>query len=408
MRSLFHDFDTDESGTMDCDELLELFKRCGYTIVSEVIEDAIKVALPLIHNRRNADLVFEDVLKVFYLVRKREGFSEQELNELTDVYNRHDKGGKGELREFELARCFTWMGYPLSQHRRRELWCRVDVDKTESIELGEFLKLVRLLREEEISAARELLASCEHLKGGGSFLPEASLKKMLLQLGYMPSQQLISQAMKQNGDTNGDGSVDLQGVLSILRFIREKQVVKLRQSAGISDQQASKIKGKFGLRVEAGKQIELNEFERIMYDLFPVARHQQGEREKIKNLMLEQTGGNRIKDLMEAYWIVRLYGDMRDEDKWNREQQAASDAGFTNWQVASFREAFVAADGNSDGCLTEREIQAVFEDLMSLNLNQFEAMSREFHNLGDNRDCVEFAEFLRLMKVILVSGQGSG
>merc|ERR1712216_849519 len=146
--------------------------------------------------------------------------------------------------------------------------------------------------------------------------------------------------------------------------------------------------------------------ERVMYDLFPVARHQQGEREKIKALIKKQTEGNPIKDLMTCYWIVRLYGDMRDEDKWTHEQEAAHKAGFTNWQVASFREAFVVADCNADGTLTEREIQAVFEDLMSLNLNQFESMSREFHAMGDKRDHIEFGDFLRLMKVVLRSGRG--
>merc|ERR1719487_280668 len=96
MRSLFHDFDADESGTMDRQELLELFNKCGYTILVDVIEDAVRVALPSC--KKNADLVFEDVLKVFYLVRRREGFSEKELNELTDIFHRHDKGAKGELR----------------------------------------------------------------------------------------------------------------------------------------------------------------------------------------------------------------------------------------------------------------------------------------------------------------------
>jgi len=299
------------------------------------------------------------------------------------------------------------MGYPLSQQRRRELWCRVDVDKTESIELGEFLKLVRLLREEETEASQAILQKCEKLPGGAkSHLNENLLKEMLIKLGYGPSPAIIQQSLKQSGDSSGDGDVDVQGVLGILRFIREKQVVKLRQSAGISDQQAMKIRGKFGLRIEAGKHVEPTEFERVMYDLFPVARHQPGEREKIKALIKDQTGGTVIKDLMEAFWIVRLYGDMRDEDKWHREQEFAHKAGFTSWQVASFREAFVAADTNADGALTEREMQAVFEDLMSLNLTQFEAMAREFHAMGDKRDCIEFAEFLRLMSIVLREGRG--
>jgi Ca2+-binding EF-hand superfamily protein len=384
-------------------DLLELFMKIGYSIAQVVIEDAMKVVLPEIYKKglwRDYKMVFEDVLQLFHLIRKREGFSDKEVAELTEVFNRHDDQGQGELREFELARCLNWLGYPLSAQRRHELWCRVDVDKTESIELGEFLKLIRILREEETSGVRQALIQCEKA-GSKTHMPEPILKGMLLKLGYSPPQTMISQAVKQSGDHSGDGQVDLQGALGILRFIREKQVAKLRQNAGLCDQQAAKLRAKCGLRLDAGKPIEIVEFERVMYELFPVARSEQCERDKIRALIKQHAKGSGIHDLMEAFWIVRHYSDMREEDKWRREQQAARDAGFTNWQVASFREAFVAADINSDGCLTEREIQAVFDDLCSLNLTQVENMRQEFYRLGDKKEYIEFAEFLSLMKIIL-------
>jgi len=406
VRSLFSEFDRGDTGTMGISELLELFMKIGYSINAGIIEDAIKVVLPTVYKRgawRDHQMVFEDVLRIFHIIRKREGFSEREIAELTDVFNRHDQTGKGELREFELARCFNWMGYPLSQQKRRELWCRIDVDKTESIDLSEFLKLAHILREEETSAARSVLEQCSKT---GSKVTEPILKNMLLKLGYSPPQQIFAQAMRHTGDSSGDGAVDLQGLLGILSFIREKQVLKLRQSAGLPDNQVAKIRSKFGLRVEAGKHIELNDFERLMYDLFPAARHEQAERDKIRALIKQHAKGNGIQDLMEAYWIVRLYSDMRDEDKWRREQEAAQAAGFTNWQVASFREAFVAADTNADGCLSEREIEAVFDDLMNLNLAQIDTMRQEFRRLGNLKECIEFSEFLSLMQVILCEGRG--
>merc|ERR1712178_137752 len=350
--------------------------------------------------------MFEDVLKVFYLVRKREGFSTTELDELMDIFNRHDRGGKGELREFELARCFNWLGYPLSQKRRRELWVRVDVDKTESIEHAEFLKLVRILREEETAACRDVLENCVHLKGSSkSQLPESTFNNMLRSLGYYPPPDIVHEAMTQCCDSSGDGTVDLQGLLGLLRFIREKQVAKLRLCAGISDQQYSKIRGKFGLRMDSGKVIQLPEFEKVMYDLFPRARHDVVRQDMIKKIFKEQTGADGvIKELSEAYWIVRQYADARDEVKWNLEQKAAAEAGFNAWQVASFREAYLAADENGDGSLSQTEIQAVFEDLMKLSLKQFQSMTKEFRNMGEKSDCIEFADFLRLMKIILGAG----
>jgi len=410
MRATFAEFDEDASGTMDIRELTKLFTMNGYSITQEVIQDSIQALMPNHAKGIYTELLFEDVLRLWHFIRKREGFSERELNELVDVFNRHDTAARGELREFELARALNWLGYPLSQQRRRELWCRVDVDKTESIENNEFLKLVRLLREEETKYSEDLLKEVEKhamvMNRRQSHLPEPLMKKMLYKLGYFPPQHIINQALKQSCDASGDGRVDLQGILAMLRFIREKQVMKLRQSAGLSDQQVDKIRGKFGLRLESGKRIDPSDLERFMYELYPAARYDQSQRERIRGLIKQHSSEAGITDLMEAFWIVRLYGDARDEDIWRREQAAANAAGFHSTQVAQFREAYVAADENGDGCLSEREIQTVFEDLMSLNLTQVDRMRAEFHNLGDRKDCIEFADFLGLMRVILDEGRG--
>ena len=51
---------------------------------------------------------------------------------------------------------------------------------------------------------------------------------------YAPPDSIISLSLKQSGDTSGDGSVDLHGLLGILRFIREKQVT-VKKGAALVD-----------------------------------------------------------------------------------------------------------------------------------------------------------------------------
>lgn len=417
MRSLFGEFDRDRSGTMDLGEIQELFLKCGYTISKEVVHDNIKVIIGNNNAQYNrlgeftGELMFEDVLRLWHLTRQREGFSEKEIAELEEVFTRHDQSEQGQLREFELGHALDWLGYPLSKQRRRQLWCRVDVDKTETIERGEFLKLVRLLREEEIAEAKAVLQEhtdrVKYNKSGGprSHLPESLLKAMLVKLGYAPPQWVINQALQHSADVSGDGMVDLQGILGVLRFIREKQVVKLRQSAGLTDQLASKIRGKFGLRLEAGKQIDPAELEKFMYELFPSAKHSKEQQETIGTIVRQHTQGNGIKDITEAFWVVRTYSDARDEEAWRREQKAAADAGFMNVQVAQFREAFVQADANGDGNLSHVELTSVFQEMLSMKLYQVEILEREFVSMGDKKDCIEFADFLHLMRAILDAGK---
>merc|ERR1719401_55575 len=107
---------------------------------------------------------------------------------MIEVYERFDgSGDKDEMREFELARCMKWLGVPLSAGRRKELWLQVDLDKSNKIDSHEFLKLVHLLREDEMKAAKEVLESME---SKCCYFEEAQLKDFLASLGYFPPKHL--------------------------------------------------------------------------------------------------------------------------------------------------------------------------------------------------------------------------
>jgi Ca2+-binding EF-hand superfamily protein len=392
MRTLFAEYDVDMGGTLDSNECLSLLQCLGYTMSPEVLTECIQEC-----HMSNRELVFEDVLKLMHMVRKREGFSRREAEELTEIFNRNDSKGSGNMREFELARALTWLGYPVSPHKRRQLWVLVDLDKTNSIEVGEFLKLVRLLREEEMLAAKKMLEKHRDAKK----LREKDLKDMLITLSYAPAANVLQEATEKSLDTDGNGKPDLQGVIAIINFIRESQVAKLRQSAGLPDKQAQKIRGKFGHRAEQGKHIVPGEFERFMYDLFPVARRDKQERERIRKLIHEHSKDDGSIDFQEAFWIVRIFTDMRDEEAWRHEQEVANQAGFGAVQVSQFREAFVAADDDESGYLDANEVFAVLDELMALNRIQVEIVKKELSNLGDKKECLDFADFLRLLHLTL-------
>eukprot|EP00928_Gymnodinium_smaydae_P010582 TRINITY_DN13988_c0_g1_i1.p1 TRINITY_DN13988_c0_g1~~TRINITY_DN13988_c0_g1_i1.p1 ORF type:complete len:884 (+),score=226.78 TRINITY_DN13988_c0_g1_i1:86-2653(+) len=402
LRRLFAQYDENKTGFIERGELLKMIKGIGYTIMNEVVDEIVGETVCAANRDK---LVFEDILNVLYTVRRREGFAKAEAAELQEVFNKHDTLGEGEIREFELARAMNWLGYPLSHQRRRVLWCQVDVDKTDSISYKEFLKLIRLLREEETLAAEHLLETAKANDDAGKFVRESGMRSMLNKLGYAPPQAMLAQALKQSVDTTGDGNMDLNGILCMLRTIREGQVVRLRQCAGLPDHLASKVRSKFGLRVEAGKKVEPQEVERFMYDVFKTARHQESERERIKGLIKDQSTDG-LLDLEQLFWVVRLYGDMQAEDVWKREQEAAEAAGFSPAQVAQFRQAFVTADSDGSGVLTGREIQEVLDEMLALSGLQVQKLRQELMELGGASECVDFPEFLRLMRVVTVGNDG--
>jgi len=399
IRRLFAEFDSDSSGTMSTAEIVELFQSIGYTVPKDVIVEGIK---ELGQQNNTMGLIFEDVLKLLDNIKRREGFSMKEKKELEEVFDKFDGSGRQEMREFELARAMNWLGYPLSQTRRRELWCRVDVDKSNKIDKGEFLKLVRILREDETKASRVVLSQ---LSSSAKFFQDSELKNFLFKLGYAPPPPLFDQAVKMSLDTNDSGGADVLGVLAILRFVREGQVQKFRLCAGLSDKQADKVRSKFGAKTEAGKKVEEKDLEKFMLDMFKTAKHNPVERERIKTTIKENIAGDKKLDLMAIFWAVRSYGDMREEDLYEREEKVVMDAKFDENSVGQFRKAFAQADDDGSGALNEKEIKSVSKNIMSLSTAQEEILKKEIENMGELKECIDFPEFLRIMGVLKKAGE---
>lgn len=136
-----------------------------------------------------------------------------------------------------------------------------------------------------------------------------------------------------------------------------------------------------------------------MHVIFKTAKHSPAEQERIKSLIQEHSTEHTL-DLTDIFWIVRLFGDKQAEDIWKREQDSARQAGFTRAQLAQYRQYFVTADEDGSGYLTAVEIQEVFDKALNLNPAQVQNLRKELHALGDGFDCVDFPEFLRLMRVV--------
>jgi len=398
-RALFAAMDDDDSGFLDMQELSELFFKLGYTIHHSVIEEAVASLFP---SGADDGIIFEDCVHVLAYIRSNEGFSKDEALELKSVFRKFTSKGRDELREFELTRALSWLGYPLSTQRRRQLWCRVDLDKSGAIHEGEFLKLVRHLREEETSASQILVAKLQHANSGPE-IPEADFKQMLNKLGYSPSPAILAEALELPSDSTGDGQSDIYGILGILRFLRESQVKKLRQSAGLSDQQVAKIRSKFGLKLEAGKRVEPQEFERFMYDLFKSAKQTQAAQQKIQELIQENLVEGSL-GLAEMFWVVRLYDDARSEEAWAKEDHIIKEAGFTSAQVAQFREQFVKADTDGSGWLNDTQVGDIFKS-MKLSLEQSALLNEALEDAQASKEAMDFAGFLRIVGLIAKKGK---
>jgi len=272
----------------------------------------------------------------------------------------------------------------------------VDVDKSGMISQGEFLKFIRFLRETEIEVLQAFLEAHQEQ----TTFREREMKDLLGKLGYAPAQPLFQQALKMSQDSSGDGRVDLLGLLGVLDFIRQGQVKRLRQSAGLPDHQAAKVISKFGMKTDDGKRITPDEFQKFMYNLFKDAKDSVDEQFRITQVIQDHCVRGGL-DLNAAFWAVRTYADLRDEDSWRLEQSVAQEANFAPALVAQYREVFYEMGGDENNLLTRDQAFSAFSQLVNLSKIQIKILNSEFEDLGETAERIDFAEFLHLMGVVL-------
>lgn len=381
LRSLFADADEEKSGHLQVHELCNIFMRIGYTVEPMVVQAAIVELFPTCVIGQG--LVFQEALRVLTEVRKQEGFSKQEYLELIDTFAKFETRGQGELREFELARAMTWLGQPHSHQRRKQLWLKVDVDRSGYIDPGEFLKLMRLVREEETGHIRAML---KHIKTEDGFRG-SDLKDILFKMGYAPAHHVFEEAMALF-----KGNSDVLAILSILKYVREKGAEQSRQTARLDDKKAAKVRAKFAARIEAGQRIEVPEFEKFMNEMVKI--RYPGEVTLLKNT-IEQYAVEGSLGLTEMFWALRTW-----DDHLELEVLAAEIAGFSPEEVLVYLHLFVEADVHQRGRLQFDQVMSAMDVFFHDDAYEGNKLEREIRDLGAEQDSVHFAEFLRLANTV--------
>jgi len=398
IRSLFAEYDTDASGTMEAQEVAELCQRLGYLLSGEVTSECLQ-ALRI----SGDEIVYEDVIALVQLMHQREGFTLKELQELAQVFDANTTGS-GHMREFEMINALTWLGITMPPARRHELWCKVDIDKSDMIEKNEFLKMMRILRDQDIQSAQNLLALCE-IKHSGR-LGEEDVKDMLIRMGHAPETSFLRSAMQQCTDSMGKATV--QGVMDLLNLVRQHNYKSVRVRAGLPDNRSARVMGRLDTKLQAGKSIKVDELEKLLNELYP--------REKnlvigitVAELIQQECQADMVQTLPQAFQVARRYGDMLEEAVWKKHQELIRKAHYSTQEVAQLRAAFRQADTDFSGSLSEAELLETFRSVMpDMTPRQQQVLVAEAADLRDTMSTIDFFQFLRLTsKVRDVEGRKS-
>jgi Ca2+-binding EF-hand superfamily protein len=192
--------DLDDSGFIGPDEVIQVIKAVGYMPLRAVVEEVIAQ----VDVDQDNKLDFDEFVNLMAVFRKTDAFCAREIAELTEVFNnfKEEDGYGGYVNCLELMDVLRSMGYVTNLEHVRRFIKQVDFDSSNSLDLPEFIRLMRMHREVELNQAEEIFN--EKKDTDGKVKTETQrLQGMLKKVGYTTSEEMLAECLIELA---GDGN----------------------------------------------------------------------------------------------------------------------------------------------------------------------------------------------------------
>lgn len=384
-------------GCIQIEDFSAIFSKLGYrNLVPGVLEELRSD----IGSTAGAPIDFNTAWRMMQLFRARNGHSREDLKELQEVFQRFataqtefDEGVS--LSEVELGLVLRWLGFSPMLTWLQDLITENDADGSCELELSEFLKLMRRLREAELKAVQQVFDQESDTNG---MLPVTVLRRILTELNYLPSLSLLKPVLQDYGASHAD----FQTLLRLLDQFRQNARTELRKNMGFNANEVRQYeqqfqaytKNKNGDGIVDGRQLA-----RLLEQLAPQAATDKKAHKQIAQVLSEVIatgdGGLTFPKFLQ---LMQVLSQKVDKQKLVKEQRAAS-GHFSRVEVKDLREVF--------------RLYAVLGELDMVNLRQ---LLRRFMRLGegcqlltnledlveaadeDKNGTLDFPEFLSLLR----------
>jgi len=432
-REEFKKQDADGSGKLETAELMNVIRDCGYTLLPDVIKEVMDEADEDIAagegksdaaQAKDGSLDFDEFVNLMLLFRDRDGFSKAETAELTAVFKRFDDDNSGEVEVLELSDIMRYIGHATKLDDVQRLLAEVDFNHSGSLDFKEFLRLMRMHREEQMADVRKLF----NMRGDQATGKMATSKvgQILEHLGLPGSKEDVKDQAKM---------LDFEDLVIIVDMCREKKVAKQKRCAGFSDDDLAKFQTLFNTYDgDKSGEIDAKEISGLVGSL-GFAMGTKEERETVlteidnaRDLAAEmgvenvgKKGGSPVN-----FWVMiqmlRVMYRKDDNEKLKRETTAVEETKFSTAEIDSFREIFVSwyekdkafelekirnAGGKETG--EEVETKELTKDCMrrllqSLGVTVTPEQRKKLERKIDDQTQtgkLDFADFLRIMRWML-------
>eukprot|EP00929_Paragymnodinium_shiwhaense_P007498 TRINITY_DN11141_c0_g1_i1.p1 TRINITY_DN11141_c0_g1~~TRINITY_DN11141_c0_g1_i1.p1 ORF type:complete len:1121 (+),score=332.88 TRINITY_DN11141_c0_g1_i1:91-3453(+) len=220
----------DEDVKMEHDQIQGSMLRLGYSLVQSTIDEFLEEA------EVEAPLNFDGFVAFARTCFEADGFCKREAEEFEGVFERHDVHQDGELDAMGVIDMINYLGHNTGADKAQQLIIVVDFNGNGSMDIGEFMRLMRLHREEEMAKMRKVFY--EHCQPDEIMLV-SRLRDCFMSLhDGSPSLGLMVQVI---GDLDHPEEVDWQGYVEACDAYRTRAVERKRVQAGFTDPEAHVI-----------------------------------------------------------------------------------------------------------------------------------------------------------------------
>eukprot|EP00438_Fugacium_kawagutii_P032434 Skav209375 [mRNA] locus=scaffold64:84682:88061:+ [translate_table: standard] len=242
-RQEFERADVDKGGFLDENEIRLVLQRVGYTPLRAVILDLMDTVQPLKGNLMDFD-EFAEMMEVF---RTNNGFTRSEVKDFRHSFDMFNTSQSEEVDVVQVGSILRSLGISAELAQVQALVKTVDWNGSNSLDFNEFLRLMRLQREEELMSVKEVFdknADAEVTDEGDvkvTIEPKA-VTSMFRRLGYP--------------DSVGKSTIDLflglvrepldfDALVLLVDSCRRMNMQKMRKQASFTDENVDKFRRLF-------------------------------------------------------------------------------------------------------------------------------------------------------------------
>lgn len=235
--------DVDKGGFLDEEEIRLVLQRLGYTPLRAVIFDMIEAANP----QKRGMLDFDEFVQMMELFRNSNGFMRHEVREFKQSFDMFDTEKVGEVDVIQVGGILRSLGFVTELAEVQVLLKTVDWNGSNSLDFSEFLRLMRMHREQELLRIRDTFdkyADTDVLDDGvvKVTVEPGDVKTMLRLLGFsdnfVTSTTGVFRALLRE-------ALDYDAMVLLCDSCRRMNMEKMRKQAGFSDEAVEKFQKLF-------------------------------------------------------------------------------------------------------------------------------------------------------------------